>query len=125
MRCYRRVLEESGSSATTCFNLANVLYRLRRKVEAVELYRQALEFDDEASETWNNLGVVLCELKQCDEATHSFIARLRQLHGSPTRSITWPIAWTSAATPAQPGAVGRIIYGSTCKARGAITPARG
>lgn len=72
MRCYRRALEESGSSASTCFNLANVLYRLRRKVEAVQFYRQALEHDEESPETWNNLGVVLCELKQCDEATRAF-----------------------------------------------------
>lgn len=72
MRCYRRALEESGSSATCCFNLANVLYRSRRKVEAVRFYRQALEHDEDSPDTWNNLGVVLCELKQCDEATRAF-----------------------------------------------------
>ena len=32
----------AGPSAAWCFNLANVLYRLRRKVEAVDFYRQAL-----------------------------------------------------------------------------------
>ena len=63
---------KSGTLGHDFFNLANVLYRLRRKVEAVDLYRQALEHDEESSETWNNLGVVLCELKQCDEATRAF-----------------------------------------------------
>jgi tetratricopeptide (TPR) repeat protein len=72
MRLYRRAIEVAGPSASWLFNLANVLYRLRRKVEAVEVYRQALTHDDQSHETWNNLGVVLCELKQCDEATRAF-----------------------------------------------------
>ncbi len=68
MRCYRRSLEVEGRTATTCFNLGNVLYGLRRKIEAVDFFRQSLERDPQSHEAWNNLGIVLCELRQCDEA---------------------------------------------------------
>ena len=70
--CYRRGIEIGGPSVDHCYNLANVLYRLRRKVEAVAFYRQALELDADAHQVWNNLGVVLCELRQCDEAVRAF-----------------------------------------------------
>ncbi len=72
MRCYRRAIDGAGPSSAWCFNLANVLYRLRRKVEAVDFYRQALALDDQSHEAWNNLGVVLCELQQCGEAVRAF-----------------------------------------------------
>ncbi len=72
LRCYRHALEADGPSAVVCFNLANVLYRQRRKVEAAEYYRQALALDDRSHAAWNNLGVVLCELRQCDEAVRAF-----------------------------------------------------
>jgi tetratricopeptide (TPR) repeat protein len=72
MRSYRRAIEVAGPSPSWLFNLANVLYCLRRKIEAVDVYRQALTHDDQSHEAWNNLGVVLCELKQCDEAMRAF-----------------------------------------------------
>ncbi len=65
-------LEVEGRSAVGCFNLANVLYRLRRKIEAADYYRQALRFDQDWHEAWNNLGVVLCDLRQCGEAARAF-----------------------------------------------------
>lgn len=72
MRCYRRALEADGPSAVICFNLANVLYRQRRKIEAADCYRQSLALDDRSHAAWNNLGVVLCELRHCDEAVRAF-----------------------------------------------------
>src|SRR5262249_53404314 len=46
MRLYRRAISAEGPSAHYCYNLANVLYRLRRKSEAVDFYRQSLEHDE-------------------------------------------------------------------------------
>ena len=43
-----------------------------RKVEVAEQYRLALQLDTQRHEAWNNLGVVLCELRQCDEAVWAF-----------------------------------------------------
>jgi tetratricopeptide (TPR) repeat protein len=76
MRAYRQALATDGRSGLVCFNLANVFYRLRRKVEAVDFYRQSLDLAPESHEAWNNLGVVLCELRQCVEAARSFQAAI-------------------------------------------------
>lgn len=77
MRCYQRAIETTGESPELLFNLANVLYRLRRKVEAVGQYRRAVELDPGMHDAWNNLGVALCELRECDQAAWSFQQAIR------------------------------------------------
>jgi tetratricopeptide (TPR) repeat protein len=64
----RQALLTGGPDADICFNLANVLYATGRKEEASERYRQAVELDQHHAEAWNNLGVVLGDLRQNDEA---------------------------------------------------------
>src|SRR5262249_2748234 len=54
--------------ATTCFNLANVLYALGHREQAVERYRQVVELEPRFVEAWNNVGIVLCELGQYEDA---------------------------------------------------------
>ena len=72
MRAYRRALDVDGASAVCCFNLGNVLYGLRRKIEAAECFRQAVTLDAHWHEAWNNLGVVRCDLSQCEDAAAAF-----------------------------------------------------
>ena len=62
MRAYRQALA-GGPSAVCSFNLANVFYGLRRKVEAANYFQLAVQLDPYWHEAWNNLGVVLCELR--------------------------------------------------------------
>ncbi len=77
MRCYQQAIQATRESAELLFNLANVLHRLRRKVESVASYRRALELDPGMYDAWNNLGVVLCELRECDQAVWSFQQAIR------------------------------------------------
>jgi tetratricopeptide (TPR) repeat protein len=74
-QAYRAALLAGGPDATTCFNLANVLYALGRREPAVERYLQVVEMEPGFVEAWNNLGIVLDELEQHDEA----VAALRQV----------------------------------------------
>ncbi|MBI2825081.1 MAG: tetratricopeptide repeat protein [Planctomycetia bacterium] len=69
---YRRALVNGRTTASVCFNLANVLYRLRRKAEAIDLLREAVRSEPSFHEAWNNLGVVLADLGQLDDASWAF-----------------------------------------------------
>jgi superkiller protein 3 len=69
---YRRALLAGGPDRDASFNLANVLYALGAKAQAVERYYQAVELDGGFASAWNNLGVVLAELKRLDEARAAF-----------------------------------------------------
>src|SRR5262249_5225698 len=51
---------------------ANVLYATQCRAEASERYRQAVEVDPSHAEAWNNLGVVLGDLKRHDDAADAF-----------------------------------------------------
>jgi len=73
---YREALVERGPDATTCFNLANVLYALGRREQAVERYRQVVELDPSFAEAWNNTGSVLGELGQHEEAVSALTKAL-------------------------------------------------
>jgi tetratricopeptide (TPR) repeat protein len=69
---YRQALLAGGPDRDTSFNLANVLYAMGRKAEAVERYYQVVELDRNCVYGWNNLGVVLAELQRADEAKAAF-----------------------------------------------------
>jgi tetratricopeptide (TPR) repeat protein len=69
---YRQALLAGGPDAVCCFNLANVLYALDRKLEAAERFHQAVELDGQDATAWNNLGTVLVELKRIEEAKGAF-----------------------------------------------------
>jgi tetratricopeptide (TPR) repeat protein len=74
-QAYRRALDVGGPDAQTYFNLANVLYRLGDKEGARErLYLGGVWQDDAA--TWNNLGTVLEELGQWDQAHGAYLRAL-------------------------------------------------
>src|SRR5262249_48851574 len=60
---YRQAIAVGGPNAVTCFNLANCLYAMGQKELAAERYSQAAETDGRFAEAWNNLGVVLVELR--------------------------------------------------------------
>jgi tetratricopeptide (TPR) repeat protein len=75
-RAYREALVERGPDATTCFNLANVLYALGHREQAVERFRQVVELAPRFVEAWNNVGIVLCELGQYEEAVTALMTVL-------------------------------------------------
>jgi tetratricopeptide (TPR) repeat protein len=77
VKAYRQALLLGGPDGETCFNLANVLYRLGRKEQAAERFHQAVEIDSEFVEAWNNLGTVLSEIGQQDEAVDAFQSALQ------------------------------------------------
>jgi tetratricopeptide (TPR) repeat protein len=74
-RAYRQALVVGGPDAQTCFNLANVLYRLGDKEGARERLYLAVAWQPDAA-AWNNLGAVLEELGQCDEAYAAYLQAL-------------------------------------------------
>jgi tetratricopeptide (TPR) repeat protein len=67
-QAYREALLQGGPDAGTLFNLANVLYALGQKEQAVERFRQVVEMDNGFVQAWNNLGNVLADLEQREEA---------------------------------------------------------
>jgi tetratricopeptide (TPR) repeat protein len=74
-RAYRQALHVGGPDGQTYFNLANVLYRLGDKEGARERLYLAGAWQDDAA-TWNNLGTVLEELGQWDEAHGAYLRAL-------------------------------------------------
>jgi tetratricopeptide (TPR) repeat protein len=75
-RAYRQALYLSGPDAKLCFNLANVLYALGQRGQAVERFRQAVELDHDFAEAWNNLGNALTEMDERDEAIEAYLRAL-------------------------------------------------
>jgi DNA-binding transcriptional MerR regulator len=69
---YRRALRLGGPDPHTCFNLANVLFALGKKMRAAERYAQVVELDPTYAEAWNNLGTVLEELGDHEEARDAY-----------------------------------------------------
>ncbi len=69
---YRKALMLGGPDCDIAFNLANVLFAQGLHEEACERFRQVIELDPSYGEAWNNLGVVLVELRHPDEAIGAF-----------------------------------------------------
>ena len=65
---YRDALLAGGPDVQIVFDLAYALQQLGRRDEAAERYRQAVETAPAFAGAWNNLGVVLSELEQMEEA---------------------------------------------------------
>lgn len=74
---YRRALVLDGPTACTCFNLANVLYKIGQKEKAAECYQQAVEIDPTFAEAWNNLGIIYCESGKSDCALNALNQAVR------------------------------------------------
>ena len=74
---YRAALAAGGPAPETCFQLAEVLYRLGDLPAARERYYVALELDDNYVEARANLGCVLAELGQLELAAAAFEGTLR------------------------------------------------
>lgn len=65
------------------YNLAEILARSGRKLEAVSHYETALRLDPDYAEAYNNLGVALNELGRRDEAFGKFDRSVRIDPGNP------------------------------------------
>jgi tetratricopeptide (TPR) repeat protein len=78
--CYRAVLATRGPSATVCFQLADVLYRMGDLSAARERLFIALELDENLVEARANLGCILLELGERDLAIAAFEGALTH-HG--------------------------------------------
>jgi tetratricopeptide (TPR) repeat protein len=77
---YRAALVAAGPDAETCFQLAELLYRLGDLGAARERYYMAVELDEDYVEARANLGCVLAESGQRDLAVAAFEGALRY-HG--------------------------------------------
>lgn len=62
---YQLWLLKNGPDAQVCFNLGNVLHKLRRYDAAAMRYHQALELDNTYADAWNNLGNALAQMSPC------------------------------------------------------------
>lgn len=78
--CYRAALAIGGPSATVCFQLADVLYRLGDLGGARERLFMALEIDENFVEARANLGCILMELGEKELAIAAFEGALTH-HG--------------------------------------------
>jgi tetratricopeptide (TPR) repeat protein len=66
VHAYRQALMVGGPAADACFNLANALLASGKTAEAGERFLQAIELDHDFAEAWNNLGVMLGDVRQFD-----------------------------------------------------------
>jgi tetratricopeptide (TPR) repeat protein len=78
---YRAALAAGGPDAETCFQLAEILYRLGDLSGARERYYMAVELDEDYVEARANLGCVLAETGQRELAVAAFEGALRY-HGA-------------------------------------------
>lgn len=74
---YRVALSASGPAPETCFQLAELLYRMGDLAGARERYYMAIELDEDYVEARANLGCVLAELGQPDLAISAFQGALK------------------------------------------------
>jgi tetratricopeptide (TPR) repeat protein len=65
---YRAALAAGGPTAETCFQLAEVFYRLGQTAAAIERYFMAVELDENFVEARANLGCLLAEAGQTELA---------------------------------------------------------
>ena len=69
---YREVLDRGDEEPETRFNFANVVYKLGRIEDAIDLFEEALDRDSEYVEAWNNLGSAYLDLERTDDAIAAF-----------------------------------------------------
>lgn len=74
---YRAALAAGGPRADTCFQLAELLYRMGDISAARERYYMAVELDEDYVEARANLGCVLAESGQLELAVAAFEGALR------------------------------------------------
>jgi Tfp pilus assembly protein PilF len=74
---YRAALAAGGPQAETCFQLADVLYRLGDSGAARERYLMAIELDEEYVEARANVGCIFAEEGRLDLAVAAFEGALR------------------------------------------------
>ncbi len=77
---YRAAMAAGGPQAETCFQLAELLYRLGDRPAARERYYMAIELDEDYVEARANLGCVLAELGQRDLAVAALEGALAYHH---------------------------------------------
>ena len=74
---YRAAMAAAGPDPETCFQLAELLYRLGDLAAARERYYMAIELDEDYVEARANLGCVLAETGQRELAVAAFEGALR------------------------------------------------
>jgi tetratricopeptide (TPR) repeat protein len=74
---YHAVMAAVGPRPETCFQLAELLYRLGDVTAARERYYMAIELDEDYVEARANLGCVLAETGQTELAVAAFQGALR------------------------------------------------
>ena len=77
METYRALLAAIGPHAETCFQLAELLYRVGEFDAARERYYMAIEIDDDFVEARANLGCLLADTGETELAIASFRGALR------------------------------------------------
>ena len=72
INAYRRSAAEEGIVAETLSAMGSANLRLGRLHQAKTLLDRALELDDQSVSAWNNLGVVLMNLNEANQARAAF-----------------------------------------------------
>ena len=72
INAYRRSAAEDGIMAETLSAMGSANLRLGRLHQAKTLLDRALELDDQSVSAWNNLGVVLMNLNEANQARAAF-----------------------------------------------------
>lgn len=67
---FRRALAVTEKNYVACNNLGTVLENQGRRLDAIELYHQALRFNPNCAEAYNNLGQSLLALGRLEEAEY-------------------------------------------------------
>ncbi len=69
---YRRAAAEEGITAETLSAMGSANLKLGRLHQAKTLLDRALELDDKSVSAWNNLGVILMNLNEAQQARSAF-----------------------------------------------------
>ena len=72
VNAYRRSAAEDGITAETLSAMGSANLRLGRLHQSKTLLDRALELDDKSVSAWNNLGVVLMNLNEAQQARSAF-----------------------------------------------------
>lgn len=84
---YRRAAAACGESSALLHNMGCAYQALDRPAEAERCYRRALAKNEMILESWNNLGLMLCEQSRFDEALKVWAQGLSRGGGAPVRSL--------------------------------------
>lgn len=97
-RAYEEALAIDPASGTICSNLGTLYKRQGRMADAIFIYRRAVELEPTLTAAWYNLGLILYESWQLDDAAGAFWQALSRAHEAQAGGYLSPLCTSQALT---------------------------